>query len=459
VIPPKTDLKDEKANGITELRGLQALAAGIIPACRSLMNLAGDPLFVNSSSWVGARAIAGLVRVGILLAIARAYGPAEFGQLSLAISIVEILRTFSEFGVDTVSIRKFAQVAPEERIELLGGILGAKLLMATCFYCVGACVLWLVADGRTVVELGAIAGLSFFFAGALGALSSYLQSFFSMSRLLGTTLLASGTSVCFATAAIVTKSPLVWVIFALPLADLLNLYLLWRRLNTPLRIRFRVEETLSLLKESLPVGFSAVSVALYFRLDNLFVFKLAGESALGLYAVCYRIVEPVLMVPASFSITAYTYLSDKKHQRAGTGEVTQVLSRTMWPAYAFVAVVGTTLVFTGKLILARFFSGYQAAYPILVVLVLALAVRTLNLSLTAVLNSRAKYTVLAKITATSVVLNVLSVTFLVSRWGALGAAWAALLTEILNTLMQGRSVMSSLLIVSCPLVAESVNVE
>jgi O-antigen/teichoic acid export membrane protein len=214
-----------------------------------------------------------------------------------------------------------------------------------------------------------------------------------------------------------------------------------------------------LLKESLPVGFSAVSVALYFRLDNLFVFKLAGESALGLYAVCYRIVEPVLMVPASFSITAYTYLSDKKHQRAGTGEVTQVLSRTMWPAYAFVAVVGTTLVFTGKLILARFFSGYQAAYPILVVLVLALAVRTLNLSLTAVLNSRAKYTVLAKITATSVVLNVLSVTFLVSRWGALGAAWAALLTEILNTLMQGRSVMSSLLIVSCPLVAESVNVE
>src|SRR5271155_5481200 len=56
---------------------------------------AGQFLFVNSASSAGFRAIAGMTRIGILLSIARAYGPGSFGQLSLAMSLVEILRTFS----------------------------------------------------------------------------------------------------------------------------------------------------------------------------------------------------------------------------------------------------------------------------------------------------------------------------------------------------------------------------
>jgi len=459
VTPLITNLTNKKTNEPKEPRRLQAFATGVIPACRSLMNLAGDPLFINSSSWVGARAVAGLTRVGILLAIARAYGPAKFGELSLAISIVEILRIFSEFGVDTISIRKFAQVPPDEKTGLLGGILGAKLLMATCSYCLGACMLLFIADGGAEVQLGAVAGLSLFFAGALGALSSYLQSSFSMYRLLRTTLLTSGVSICFAAAAIVSKASLLWVILALPLADSLNLFLLWRKLDVPLHARFSVRETTALLRESLPVGLTAVSVILYFRVDNLFVFKFAGEAALGLYAVCYRIIEPALMVPSSFATTGYALLSSADYQSAGIGKVSRVLLRTMWPAYAFIATTAMVFLFAGRLLLARFFSGYQAAYPILLVLLIVLSVRTLNATLVAVLNSRAKYSILARITAANLAINLLLVVVLVPRWGALGAAWAAVLTETLSTLMQAQSIIYLLLPVGHALVAENLNVE
>jgi O-antigen/teichoic acid export membrane protein len=417
-------------------------------------------LFVSSASWTSARAISGLARVGILLAMARVYGPRNFGQVSLAISLVEILRAFSEFGVDTISIRKFAQAVPGQRTQLLESIIGSKVLLAICFYCLGAGALLFVASDRIEVPLAAIAGLSLFFVSVLGALSSYLQSFFSMSRVLRTTFLSSAVSVGFAFMLIHSRASLILVIIALPLADGLNLFLLWRTsFASSLRPKFDFQWTASLLRESLPVGVMAILIILYFRLDNLLVFKLVGASALGLYSVCYRIVEPALMVPHSFSMTAYTLLSSAEHQDDGAGAVGRILVKTMWPAYAFILAATAVLFLGGDWILTRFFPGYVSAYPVLLVLVFTLAVRTLNITITTVLNSRAKYSMLAKITGLNLLVNILFVFLFVPRWGALGAAWASVATEFFNALVQGRGLISVLLPLRSKRLVESVSLE
>jgi O-antigen/teichoic acid export membrane protein len=419
----------------------------------------GRSLFVSSASWTGARAIAGFTRLGILLAMARVYGPGSFGQVSLAISLVEILRAFSEFGVDTISIRRFAQTAPEQRGQLLGSIIGSKVLLAICFYCLGVGALFFVTSDRAEVLIAAIAGLSLFFVSVLGAISSYLQSFFSMSRVFRSTLLSSAVSVGFAFLLIRGKASLLLVIIALPLADGLNLLLLWRRSISSFRPKFGFQGTASLLRESLPVGVMAILIILYVRLDNLFVFKLAGASALGLYSVCYRIVEPALMVPHSFSMTTYTLLSGSEHQDDGAGTVTRILAKTMWPAYAFILAATGALFLAGNWMLARFFPSYVSAYPILLVLAFTLAVRTFNITLTTVLNSRAKYSMLAKIMGVNLLVNILFVFLFVPRWGALGAAWAAVATELFNALMQGRGLISVLLPSRSKLLVENVSVE
>ena len=275
---------------------------------------ASEFLIANSASTVGFRAVAGFARIGILLAIAHAYGPGSFGQVSLAMSLVEILRTFSEFGVDTISIRKFSQTAFAERTDLLASIAGTKLILGAGFYCLGVGVLFLIADNRSEVLLGAIAALTLFCASALGAISSYLQSSFSMSRIFRTTLYSSLLSVGLASIAIYNKAPLLMVMACLPAADGLNLLLLSKAIGVPFGLRFSFSQALGLLRESLPVGMMAVMVVLYVRLDNIFVFKFAGASALGLYALCYRIIEPGLIVPAAFATTVYAFLSRAEHQ-------------------------------------------------------------------------------------------------------------------------------------------------
>ncbi len=402
---------------------------------------ASEFLFVNSASSAGFRAIAGMTRIAILLSIARAYGPGSFGQLSLAMSLVEILRTFSEFGVNTISIRKFSQTGLGDRAHLLASIAGTKLILGACFYSLGVGVLFLIANNRAAVRLGAIAALTLFFASTLGAISSYLQSSFSMSRILRTTLLSSMFSATWASIAIHSKAPLLVVIACLPAADALNLLLLSRVSGVPFRLRFSFSQTVGLLRESLPVGIMAVMVVLYVRLDNIFVFKFAGESALGLYALCYRIAEPGLAVPLAFATTTYAYLSRPEYQDIVLKEAALILLRTMGPAYLLTLAALATVGLMGRTLLAWIFPRYLAAYPILLVLGFVVAARTINITLTSLLNSRAKYSLLAKICAVNLSVNVVLVFLLVPRLGALGAAWAALGTESVNMLMQGEAVL------------------
>jgi O-antigen/teichoic acid export membrane protein len=352
--------------------------------------------------------------------------------------VVEILRAFSEFGIDTVSIRRFAQVSSEARAGLLKVIIGAKLLLAACFYFLGSAALFLLA-GREVALVSLVAGLSLFCTGVIGAISSYLQSFFSMSRMFRTTLLGSAVSVAFAVCAIHFKAPVLLVIVALPLADLVNLVFFCWRSDPPLKARLDIQSALSLVRESLPVGLMAVIAIVYFRLDNLFVFKFSGELALGLYAACYRLVEPALMIPQAFSTTAFALLSKPEHEKDSLSDVMGALLRTMWPAYTLVAAIASALLLGGKPFLLKFLPAYSSAYPVLLALVATLLVRSFNVALTAVFNSRARYSTVTKIAAANLAINLVLVLFLAPKYGPVGAAWAALLTELLNMIMQGRS--------------------
>ena len=424
-----------------------------------LSKVRGECQFLNSASLVGVRAISGLARIGILLTIARAYGPESFGKLSLAVSMVEILRTFSDFGIDTISIRRFAHTMPTRRAELLESVLGAKLLLSACFYSLATGVLFFLADDHFEVLLGLVAGLSLFFSGALGAFSSYLQSFFSMSRILRTSLLSSAASVVFASIAIHNNTSLLFVIVALPLADALNLILFCSTSELRFRGRFDPRETFSLLRESFPVGITSALVILYFRLDTLFVFKFAGAAALGLYAACFRIIEPALMISHSFSTTAYTVLSGAERSNGSVSDVIRTVLRIMWPAYGLLAGFAVIALLAGKIFLARFLPMYLSAYPIMAILSITLLVRSLNMGLTAIFNSRAMYSTVTRIAAINLGLNLALVLLLAQKYGAVGAAWAALLTESVNTLIQGRGLASVLRVPKSRLVMDNAKLE
>ena len=405
--------------------------------------LRDSSLFLNSASWVSARALSGLARTAILLAIARHYGPKDFGEIVLAISLTEIFRTISECGLDTIAIRRFRQSPESSKTTLLGAFIGTKLLLATVGYAISILALFAIANTGREILLGTVAGLSLFSANIVGAFSSYFQSSFSMSQVLSTTVRSVILLIALTAISVACGWPVVVVIAGLPAAEGVNATLLWIRCGKRIRLRFDLREALSLLGESLPIGVMGAMVILYFRLDNLIIFKFCGAAALGLYAAASRIVEPLLMIPHSFSTTLYSLFSGRRDRNLGVRVDFRTVLRTMWPAYGFAATAVIIAIAAGHYLLAYFFPEYLSAYLVLRLLAIVLLVRTGNVTLTAILCSFGRYSTLARISAATLVINVGLAFILIPRYGPWGAALAALLTESWNCLAQWRSVESS----------------
>jgi len=390
----------------------------------------------NSAFGVASRATSGFCRAGILLLIASRYGPAVFGKLALAISMTEIFRIFSEFGIDTIAIRRFARGKPAQRPTLLAQIITSKLLTASVCYVISLVVMVAITRDRTTLLLGATAGLSLFSANLVGAFSSYYQSQLRMREAFPATLIAFSLYVVVGGLAIFTHSPLLLVVALLPLCEFVNFGLLKHRVREIPPIHFDFGATVSLFRESLPIGLMAAMVMLYFRLDNILIYKFVGSAALGLYAAGFRIVEPALMVPHAFSISLFTILSSRFESGSPRRHIMQAIFHAMWPAYIFIICVAGVLFLGGQILLRHFGAGYLAAYPVLRILSIVLFFRTVNITLTSVLNSQGRYAAVAKITATTLLVNIIAAFLLIPPFGIQGAAWAAFLTELWNMIAQ-----------------------
>jgi PST family polysaccharide transporter len=384
----------------------------------------------NSLFGVASRAVSGFSRSGMLLVIAAKYGPNLFGKLALAMALMEVFRTFSEFGIDTIAIRRFSHELEPSRDKLLGQVVTSKLAAASVGYLVSLLVLVAMAHDRTTLFLGVIAGLSLFSANLVGAFTTYYQSQLKMASAFPATTVAYFIYIAASLAAIFSHAPLILVVCLLPTCEFLNFILLYRKLPHLPALRFDPLVTLSLFKESLPLGLMSVMTMLCFRLDNMVIFKFLGSAALGLYAAGYRIVEPALMVPHAFSISLFAILSSTPQITSRRGDDLRAVLHTMWPAYLFIMCAAGTLVFAGQPVLRRFGGSYAGVYPVLRILSFVLFFRTINITLTSVLNSRGKYSILAKITATTLMTNALLAFLLIPEFGIVGAAWAAFGTEL-----------------------------
>lgn len=396
----------------------------------------------NSFFGVASRAMSGFSRAGILLLIAGKYGPTLFGKLALAISMMEIFRAFSEFGLDTVAIRRFSKETAPERAVLLAQIVTSKMVAAAVCYAASLLIMVILAGDSLTLLLSAIASLSLFSANLVGAFSSYYQSQLKMSEVFPATLIAFGLYLATSLALIFSHVALGVVICLLPACELLNAGLLYRKISGVPRFDFDFSRTASLFKESLPLGIMAAMVLLYVRLDNIFIFKLMGSAALGIYAAGFRIVEPALMVPHAFSISLFTILSSQGHESLTRKGLLGAVLHSMWPAYLFVACAGCVLILGGESILRHFGSSYLAAYPVLRILSVLLLFRTVNITLTSIINSRGQYSALARITASNLVVNIVLAVLLIPAFGIQGAAWAAFGTELWNLIAQATCVMA-----------------
>lgn len=162
---------------------------------------------------------------------------------------------------------------------------------------------------------------------------------------------------------------------------------------------------------------------IYTSLDVIVLSAVVGEAAVGLYSAAWRYVRLGAVVAKSFTTAVFplltrAYLESKQRFRQIMQHTFRGMCLVAMPVIAGVTVLPTRVV--GLI----YKPEYEAAGPILQVLIWVLVLEFLNPFFSHILFSQGKQRLSLVVAALGLVTNVVLMLVLVPVWGAVGAAWA-----------------------------------
>ncbi len=396
-------------------------AGGPSPPSSSLRNFA----------WLltehGARLVAGLL---ITAWVARHLGPGDFGAFSLVVAGFAIIATLARMGFENILIREFVR-APAHAAGFLATALTVRLavgvvIVATIF--LASRVLrdgggWI--SGLAILSWGLLPGafevLGYHFLSLnqsrFPALARIIQ--LSVSATVRIWLIFSGAGVeAFLYALVFDEVVLAVVTLCLYRHHCAG----WPGLATQApRVRH-------LLRESWPLALSGLAVMLYMRIDQLMIGVLLDTPSVGIYSAGVRVVEGVYFLPMLAAMAFYPAIIRAKERSQALYEVQtgRLMSLCIWGgvAVAFALAAGADW-----LVVLLFGDGYSGAAPVLRVQALNVVFLSMGAVAGKWLYVEGKQTLHLTKTLIGLLLNVALNLWLIPAYGAVGAAWAAVIAQ------------------------------
>ena len=362
-------------------------------------------------------------QLGYFLLVARALGPSGYGMVASVFALLVVFGAFSGWGSDHVLIRNVTE-APERfgryfgnaLLQITATLLPLGLLVyATQSFVIGmaplALALFVVGDlffGRLHVLATCC-----FMAFERGTDLLLINIAFSLIR-----LVACGAAIWF-------SSPLTiaawaeWYVAGAAVAGLLSTAYVIARLGKP---RWYIA------RQELALGFQ---FCLYFAADSAFrdsdkpvVAYLAGASVAGLYNAAFRIVDAAAMPLRA--MTAAFYARFFKHGHKGIEHSFQFALKVLPLTLGYSLFAGIVLIFGAGYLPLLLGEKFRAAAPVTVWLAFLPVFNGLTAIGGDILTSAGKQRRRATVISVLSLSPVLLTSLLVPRFGAIGAAYAAL---------------------------------
>lgn len=391
-------------------------------------------VFQNAAVLLSGRGVTLLISAGASAILARYLGNERFGQFGAIYAYLSLFTWLAAFGIEPLFTREAARHREQASSILLTGMaicavlsLGATLMALTLApragYRGGLHVLLLFA------ALDVLLLLPFRIPAAVFQVD--LRQWYST----GINLFRQLLWLVFVGVLALLNAPLLHVVFARLLAALAEAGLNWRvshRFLPPPRV-ILFDKIKPFLAQSFPVALTGLVVAVYMRIDQVMLHNLASDRVLGDYVAAVKVAELFEALPAAILFSVFPVLSAV----AGQDErFQQYLGRIF--RYLSVAACGICVAITvaaRPLVAVLYGARYQAAAPLLTVLIWSeVAVFFGSVVLTALLACGLQKFAVAP-TATGALANVVLNIFLIPRYGAMGAAWATLVSYSLAWLV------------------------
>lgn len=348
----------------------------MIAAIRTRLAGLGIPLSesreaaASNAGWlIAERLLSGLLAVTVTAAVARHLGPAGFGVVSFALSLVLLFGTFWTLGLSGLVIRELVR-EPDRESELLGTILGLRLLggIIAVVAALGlSVVLGTDAQTRLAVGILVVGVLTLYaFDGIDFWLQAQVRSRNAVIARSAALVIASAINIGL----IVSGAPLLAFVVAAALEYALagvGLVLVYVRLGgRPGSWTFSTGLTRRLLGASWPLILSGLANAINLRVDQLMLGTMLGPEAVGTYAAAARLSEVWYFVPVAIAASVFpamvrAHAGDRTAFQGWMGRLYDLMV-----ALALPIALGVSLL-SGQLIFLLYGSGYAQSGPILAI--------------------------------------------------------------------------------------------
>lgn len=395
----------------------------------------------NTSYFTLALILQKLISLTYFTLYARALGPADLGQYYFALSVTSIFGIFIDLGFGNVLTREIAK-HPEKATAYISSALGIKTLLS--LGAIAILLLWTNAWDysdltRDLIYISALASL---IDNVTGIFYSALRGFHNLKFESIASVVFQVIVLIFSLVVLKLDADLRWLMLSLVVGSLFNVIysgaVCWRVLKLQFRLAWDKAIVRHLWILVLPFAIFAIFQRFYTYFDSVLLFKLAGDRAVGIYQIPFKIVVALQFLPMAFTASLYPALS--AYWQRNREQLSITFERAInYSLILSVPITLGTIVLADKIILL-FKEGFNEAIWPLQVSIIAVPFMFLGFPVGSLLNAcdrQKQHTTNMIITSLiSAVLNII----LIPSYGVLGACITTVLTSILMLALGWRLV-------------------
>ncbi len=385
--------------------------------------LSGRLLVRRAATLSVGRGAASLLSAAWVIVVARHLSVGQFGEVSVALALVVILGTLSDFGLQNILAKDVVETGRIRR-AVLDSVVARRLVLAAISI-VLLVVLFVIATHERNLAVPFVFGLS------IAGVAMY-NSTLTAYRALGNIRLEIASEI--GSRALVLVAGGLWVAngggviavgvaySAVGLAIGLLDYLLVRSKSSAAPIEHPLPSFSP--RAAAPFALANTVSAIYQRIDNYLLALLRGTAAAGIYGASYRFQDMIMILPVALGQLALSDVSGTDpRMRMSTGRrvAAQSALLTLVPAIAIA-------VFAQPLLTFLFGSPYAVAAPIVVLLMISTVpgAAAVALSLLAAVTDPRRFAIAS---GSSLVVNVVVNLVLIPPFSGVGAGVAMVISQ------------------------------
>lgn len=382
-------------------------------------------MWIGTASQLAVRVVSVFAGLASLTLLTRHLGVHGYGVFATATTFVTLVALITDAGLPLLTAKDLSSEQIDADAYLRTQVRGRLWLSA------GAAA---VSAGLAVILFGSQPGVTAAILVCLPSLpllavTTTLAAALQARLLIHRVAIVGGISRLIAllgvSLAVLADGGLGWCLVATLFGWLAQTVLLWRMVQRVVPTSVDAERADDgfgqMLKRAAPLGVATLVNGVYFRIDGVMVALLAGLTAAGEYAVAYRFLDSLLLVPGAFAAAALPVLA----RRAAQGN--EVLVRAGDLCLRAVVVGVTPVVVAGFVLapqLVRMIggAGYDSSAVVLRVLLVGGWFSSVDIVLGLLIIVSGLQGRMLWLNLSALAVNVAGNLFLIPRFGSLGAA-------------------------------------